>query len=98
MGDFNHVTDAYLDREGVGRNKNSKILSLHRWLRSQDFQNIFRFLHPNQKEFTWSNNISKSRIDQIWVSENLVTGLKESTIEDMISYTSSDHQFVLATI
>ncbi|CAG8796041.1 8919_t:CDS:2, partial [Gigaspora rosea] len=38
------------------------------------------------------NNLSKSRIDQIWVSENLVTGLKKSTIEDMFSYTSSDHQ------
>ena len=65
MGDFNHVTDLYMDREGSGENKNSKILPLHRWLRSQDFQDTFRFLHPNTRGFSWCNNTSKSRIDQI---------------------------------
>ncbi|CAG8828169.1 23385_t:CDS:1, partial [Gigaspora rosea] len=35
---------------------------------------------------------------QIWVSENLVTGLKEATIDDMRFYTSSDHHFVSVTI
>jgi exonuclease III len=51
MGDFNHVIDPELDKSNSS-NKNYKKLSLHRWLKKQDFVDTFRKKFLNKKEFS----------------------------------------------
>ena len=76
MEDFNSIINQSLDKSNPNLAHNIKLLPLHRWLLNQDFTDTFRFLNPDKIEFTWSNSNSASRIDQIWVSEDLIAGLR----------------------
>ena len=73
LGDFNSITNRFLDRTGSSRfyKKPSQLLdTLQQYL----YIDTFRFMHPNEKQFTWNSSQSciptpiSSRIDQIWVS------------------------------
>jgi hypothetical protein len=55
-------------------------------------------MHPTEQRYTWSNSETATRIDYIWVSEGLVSGLQKAEIEDIEEITESDHKIVTAEI
>ena len=61
------------------------------------FSDSWRFLHPDEKEFTWSrsNPPSAKRLDYVLVSETLVCALNDSYIKT-IGFT--DHRLVVSKL
>jgi len=55
-------------------------------------------MHPTSQEYTWSNGEAATRIDYIWVSEELASGLQEAEIEEAEEITESDHKIIRAEI
>ncbi|CAG8755040.1 23087_t:CDS:1, partial [Gigaspora rosea] len=91
MGDFNQTVDCSLNRFSLSSINNYKPLPLQKWLLNQNFIDTFRYLHPTTRKYIWSNSSSKSRIDQIWISEDLVKDLHKADIMNMKMVTKSDH-------
>ena len=98
MGDFNHVVDETLDKQKKYSHQNKRPLPLHTWLINYDCIDTFRKINPKIKKFTWSGQDQKTRIDQIWISNALLTGLLNSDIEEMDVVTGSDHSLVRVDI
>ena len=99
MGDFNAVADIELDKQvKTKKRKYFKPSPLIGWLERQEFKDAFRLANPEAREYSWSGRRTKSRIDYIWLSEDLANGLSESEIQNMDVCTSSDHNAVLAKI
>ena len=99
MGDFNSVADIDLDRQTEPKKKKySKPDPFIGWLERQEFKDAFRVVNPEAREYSWSGRGSESRIDYIWLSEELTNGLYEAEIQKMDVCTSSDHDAVLAKI
>ena len=74
-GDFNMVEDFLLDREGGNPREQHTWGSqaLKQLKKHHDLIDIWRFLNPNKKEFTWNSyydNI-KSRLDRFYISSSL---------------------------
>jgi endonuclease/exonuclease/phosphatase family metal-dependent hydrolase len=55
-------------------------------------------MHPTSQEYTWSNGESATRIDYIWISEELASGLQKAEIEEAEEITESDHKIIRAEI
>jgi len=55
-------------------------------------------MHPTRQEYTWTSKEAATRIDYIWVSEGLASGLQKAEIEDVEEITESDHKIVIAEI
>ena len=70
MGDFNDIRSRELDQNKEISNR-KQVLPLLRWLESSSLEDVFRKVHADEKEFTWSNGVSSSRIDYIWASRVL---------------------------
>ncbi|CAG8844006.1 613_t:CDS:2, partial [Gigaspora margarita] len=68
-----------------------KKLRLYTWLRLQNFIDIYRYWNYESKKFTWSNGYIATRIDQIWISENLKDRIEKVEIEEIETITGSDH-------
>ena len=51
-------------------------------------------MHSTSQEFTWSNGEAATRIDYIWLSEGLASGLQKAEIEDAEGITESDHKII----
>src|SRR5260364_215704 len=98
MGDFNHVIDETLDKQKAYPHQYKKPLPLHTWLTNSDCIDTFRKMNPKIKKFTWSGQDQKTRIDQIWISNALLTGLLNSDIEEIDVITGSDHSLVKVDI
>jgi exonuclease III len=98
MGDLNCIVDPELDRSSNTKHSSFKKESILKWLIGQDFKDSFRIENPRSKEFSWTNRESSTRIDQIWVTEELANGLYDAEIQDMSSYTNSDHGAAVARI
>ena len=97
MGDFNSIANADLDRRTTpNKKKNVKPNPLIGWLERQEFKDAFRVINPEARVFSWSGRGSESRIDYIWLTEELANGLYESEIQEMDVCTGSDHNAVLA--
>ena len=97
IGNFNYIIQLSIDKSNE-MNNNFKKLLLHSWMRKQNFVDTFREMYPNKKSFSWSNGKDSTRIDQIWISESLNFGLKETLIEDMTTETGSDHSLVVVEL
>ena len=96
IGDFNSIIDPELDRSPILRQiKQDPLLN---WLQKQEFLDAFRTIYPRTKRFTWTNGDTSTRIDQIWVSEELAQGLFDAEIQEMDVYTNSDHEAMIARI
>src|ERR1043165_5850740 len=67
-------------------------------MRKQDFCDTFRNMHPTNQEYTWSNGEAATRIDYIWISEGLASGLQKAEIEEAEEVTESDHKIIRAEI
>ncbi|CAG8502002.1 20703_t:CDS:2 [Gigaspora rosea] len=51
-----------------------------------------RTLNPQGKDYTWSQRDLRTRIDYIWVTENLAMGLKEVKVENIATYTGTESE------
>ena len=60
--------------------------------------NTFRKLYPTFKKFTRSNEIVKSRIDYIWISNELGKGLLQCDIIEADNITNSNYSLVTAKL
>ncbi|CAG8675505.1 36363_t:CDS:2, partial [Gigaspora margarita] len=97
-GDFNCIVDLELDKISKSKTSSHKVSKIHRWLSMNNFIDTFRFLNLTEKEVTWSNSQSGTRIDQIWESENLMESLTRAEILDMYFVTCSDHKATSTTL
>ena len=97
IGDFNHIIQPSINKSNR-TNNNFKKLLLHGWMRKQNFVDTFREMYPNKKSFSWSNRKDSTRIDQIWISDSLIFGLKEALIKEITFKMGSDHGLVVAKI
>ena len=104
MGDYNSIVNSNMDREGNTRcNKRPSNLVLK--LIKNRYIDSFRYVHPNTKSFTWSNNRNNSsqpaistRIDHLWTSKNLEHDIIQADIVDMSLITNSDHATISALL
>ena len=55
-------------------------------------------MHPTRQKYTWTSKEAATRIDYIWVSEGLASGLQKAEIEDVEEIKESDHKIVTAEI
>jgi len=67
-------------------------------MRKQSFIDTYRNMHPTSQEYTWSNKEAATRIDYIWVSEELALGLQKADIEETEEITESDHKIITVEI
>ena len=97
-GDFNMVEDPWKDKLGsrnlystIGLNELNQI--------KQEFKlsDVWRNLNPYKKQFSWSssNQSLQSRIDRIYISNELISAKPEAKI---IPFPWSDHDIVTSTI
>src|SRR5260364_320960 len=98
LGDFNCIVDSELDKISKSKTNSHKVSKIHKWLNKNDFIDTFRFLNLTEKEVTWSNSQSGTRIDQTWISENLMESLTRAEILDMYFVTYSDHKATSTTL
>ena len=96
MEDFNCVADINLDRKTNQKKKQGKPNPLLNWFKRQEFKDVYRTINPDLREYSWSRGDSESRIDYIWITEELSEGLYEAEIQEMDVCTSSDHGAVVA--
>jgi len=97
IGDFNHTANNILDRQHP-QSANYKRLPIFNWMKKQDFSDTYRDMHLAKQQYTWSNEEAATRIDYIWVSDRLATGLQKAEIEEAEEITESDHKIVKAEI
>ena len=76
-GDFNSVEDPEVDKLG-GAQSSGHPSTLDDLLDLLDLQDAFRVHNPTEKEFTWSNATTSTRIDKIFVSPSLLPRTKIS--------------------
>src|ERR1043165_4608271 len=67
-------------------------------MKKQDFCDTYREMYLTRQEFTWTSEEAATRIDYIWVSEGLASGLQKAKIEDIEEITESDHKLIVAEI
>jgi hypothetical protein len=67
-------------------------------MKKQDFRDTYRDMNPIGRQYTWSNGEAATRIDYIWISDGLVSGLQKAEIEEVEDITKSDHKIVIAEI
>ena len=97
MGDFNDIRSKELDQNRVESSR-KQVLLLLRWLENSNFEDAFRKIHPDKREFTWSNKISSSRIDYIWVSRVLGQCIMSCETVNAEFITESDHKIVVTKL
>jgi len=97
LGDFNHIANNILDRQHP-QAANFKRLLMFNWMKKQNFSDTYREMHPTSQEFTWSNGEAATRIDYIWLSEGLASGLQKAEIEDAEGITESDHKIIKSEV
>ena len=98
IGDLNCIVDPELDRSSILKYSSFKKEPILRWLIGQDFKDSFRIANPRSKEFSWTNGESSTRIDQIWMTEKLASGLIDAEIQNMSNCTNSDHGAAVAKL
>jgi exonuclease III len=94
-GDLNFVFNIKLDKQGGTNKTNEKCRNtMMTWQKRHNIEDIWRTLHPNKKQYTWTSNSKpriQCRLDHILISEQLVRLTKNSTI---IPGYNSDHNAV----
>uniref|UniRef100_A0A670ICM2 Reverse transcriptase domain-containing protein n=1 Tax=Podarcis muralis TaxID=64176 RepID=A0A670ICM2_PODMU len=91
MGDMNGVVSLELDRLRKTKNKEGKLpKTFFTMMKNYNLVDIWRLRNPLEKQFTYHSepNQSFSRIDQIWVSNELTLRIKKIEIQAKVL---SDH-------
>jgi exonuclease III len=94
MGDFNSVPNPILDK--LHNNNPSPTNSLYKNL--TNYTDSFRYLHPSSSAYTHSSPTQQSRIDQLWISNNLTNFLTQSHIIKTNPEFQSDHKIISVTL
>ncbi|CAG8660891.1 46397_t:CDS:2 [Gigaspora margarita] len=55
-------------------------------------------LDHDVKDFTWTNGLVETRINLIWISDDLLANITSTEIQDIRMYAESDHKIVTAQI
>ena len=97
LGDFNDIRNNDLDQSRIESKRSTK-LPIISWLENSRMIDSFRYLHPHEKKFSRLNALVNSRIDYIWVSKELGSGLIHSDIIEADTITGSDHSIVVTTM
>ena len=97
-GDFNALSNISYDTNNKNRKNQGLGKPLLEWLKSRDQVDTFRFMNPYKKEYTWQKEETASRIDYIWVGEELENLLDEAVIQDIDMLTGSDHKLIWAKL
>ena len=97
LGDFNDIRNNDLDQSRIESKRSTK-LPIISWLENSRMIDSFRYLHPHEKKFSRLNALVNSRIDYIWVSKKLGSGLIHSDIIEADTITGSDHSIVVTTM
>ena len=94
-GDFNQILDGQRDRipadESNHHNKFEALLN-------RNYVDAYRQIYPHRTDCTWSNGITATRIDQIWISEIAKDSVTNFTTINASSITASDHDIIVATV
>ena len=64
MGDFNDIRSKTLDQSKED-SKRTRTLPLLTWLENSNYEDAYRLIHLYEREYTWSNGKSNSRLDYI---------------------------------
>ena len=97
LGDFNHTANNVLDRQHP-QSESFKRLPIFNWMKKQNFSDTYRDMHPTSQEYTWTNGEAATRINYIWISEDLASGLQKAEIEKAEGITKSDHKIIRTEI
>jgi len=74
-GDFNCIISPLDVENGHGFNQ-KKCTQLSDLVKIRNLSDLFRFMHPNTQEFTFYRaNVAASRLDRVYVSENLLVNV-----------------------
>jgi exonuclease III len=97
MGDFNSGIDQWLDKRSENNigHRNFKRSNLIEYLINSRLVDTFRILHPRDKRYTWTNGHTHTRIDGIWITEELQYTVFSSAIISSQLITDSDHKIVM---
>ena len=97
LGDFNTVLDNKLDIISGEAHADRIVNRFKHFVNELLISDIWRYLHGNKKEFTWSRNkpFIARRLDFIFTSENLLPFCKDSHISHL---GFSDHKAVYLNI
>ena len=98
-GDFNTVMDTNIDKKGgnLSKNKNTRE-KLNEIVSSNDLSDLWRFLNPGKRGFTWHSNHKPPiycRLDFFLVSKDIATYVNECKISTGFK---SDHSLVYFNI
>jgi hypothetical protein len=93
-GDFNTLNNVDLDTNNKKRKSQRPGKPLFEWLKNRDQIDTFQYLNPHKKEFTWYKDGLASRIDYIWVGEEIQALIIDAGIEDVNMITNSDHNLI----
>jgi len=94
MGDLNAVYDPLTDRpqsSSKGLNRWKPEIELFNFLDDWNFTDVHKLWEIDKPSPTWSNSISHSRIDYIWVSEDIAANnIHSFSNENIDIITNSD--------
>jgi Endonuclease/Exonuclease/phosphatase family len=92
IGDFNSIPNPKIDRlNNTPINRNPIYNHLN------NYSDVFRTLNPTKIDFTFQGPTQKSRIDQIWSSNNIISHSKKILhIETNLEF-RSDHKIISTT-
>ena len=94
-GDFNKTTNGRLDRIPPNDSHNDSIFFN---LSQAGLGDAFRAIYPDKVEFSWSNGSISTRIDYIWIPNQLFINIIDFQYISSTSCTDSDHKIALLTL
>ena len=99
MGDFNAVYDPLTDRppsSSKDPNNWKPEIKLFNFLDDWSFTDVHKLWNIDKPSSTWSNSISHSRIDYIWVSHDIAANNIHSFLNENIEIiTNSDYSLLI---
>ncbi|CAG8674913.1 8498_t:CDS:1, partial [Paraglomus occultum] len=94
LGNFNTVLNERLDMSSGERRSTDTSAKITKWLKNTDHIEIFRFCNPELIRYSWLNSNVSTRIDYIWIIQDMKNHILNSNIEQMETITDSDHGLV----
>ena len=93
MGDFNSTPNPKIDiLSTLITKKQKKQINKKLYKLLYNYSDSFRTLYPHKINFTYEGPTQKSRIDQIWISNNIIDNLLNTEIIPTNSEFKSDHK------
>src|SRR3954470_17858771 len=89
MGDFNDTPKPHIDKNPPQKIKPKT--KIYNTLKT-NFSDTFRILHPDTKKFSHTSSQSESRIDQIWIQNQITPFLISANIINTEKEFHSDHK------